>query len=273
VGATCKLDEVYTVYSTTYATNPSTGTAWTADDIHHLEAGVDLQSRSTGQTWRYARCTQVWVEVTYSAYDSPGTLVSVNLLTGCDVARIDSFSCSASEIPVSAGLKVQFSQDNADWYSSTGDLNGWDTLSQGTDEIDLSALGWSGPDFYYRAEFSTDGSATPVLDEVAANYSYCYLSGTLACRVLDTGIADSAWDALCWNETLAAGTDIAFEVRASNASFGEGDAMPAWMAVGGAWPVMTGLPAGRFKQWRAALTTVEASQTPVLHEVRVHYTP
>lgn len=48
----------YDVYSTTYAANPATSSAWTWSDINNLQAGVSIR--------RPARCTQVWVNVFYT---------------------------------------------------------------------------------------------------------------------------------------------------------------------------------------------------------------
>jgi hypothetical protein len=95
-------------------------------------------------------------------------------------------------------------------------------------------------------------------------------SGTIASQVLDTGINGDRWDALFWDETLPAGTDITFEVRASDTLSG-GFPDTAWVPVGGTSPVTSGLSSGRYMQWRATLTTSDQSETPVLHEVRVYY--
>jgi hypothetical protein len=96
-------------------------------------------------------------------------------------------------------------------------------------------------------------------------------SGTLASQVLDTGAAGAIWNMLFWDETLMSNTDITFEVRASDTPFGAADATPSWTSVGGTSPVITGLPAGRYQQWRAVLTTSDTNNTPILHEVRLYY--
>jgi len=96
-------------------------------------------------------------------------------------------------------------------------------------------------------------------------------SGTIASQVLDTGIAGAKWNALFWDETLQSNTDITFEVRASDTLFTKDAATPSWISVGGTSPVTSGLPSGRYMQWRATLTTSDASKTPTLHEVRVYY--
>jgi hypothetical protein len=94
---------------------------------------------------------------------------------------------------------------------------------------------------------------------------------TIASQVRDTGIPGDSWDALIWDETLPLNTDITFEVRASDTLFAAGDVLPAWVSVGGTSPVTSGLPTGRYMQWRATLTTSDASVTPVLHEVRLYH--
>jgi predicted ribosomally synthesized peptide with SipW-like signal peptide len=96
-------------------------------------------------------------------------------------------------------------------------------------------------------------------------------SGTIASQVLDTGVSGAKWDALFWDETLPANTDITFEVRASNTSFAKNATTPSWTFVGGTSPVTSGLPSGRYLQWRATLTTSDTSKTPTLQEVTVDY--
>jgi len=97
-------------------------------------------------------------------------------------------------------------------------------------------------------------------------------TGTLASIVWDTGAPGARWDALFWDETLQGNTDITFEVRASNTSFDKSDSTPDWTDLGAAnSPLTSGLPSGRYMQWRATLTTSDTSQTPTLHEVRVYH--
>jgi hypothetical protein len=96
-------------------------------------------------------------------------------------------------------------------------------------------------------------------------------SGTIASNVLDTTMAGAVWDGLFWDETLASNTDITFEVRASDTSFNADDEALLWNDVGGTSPVVSGLPVGRYIQWRATLTTTDTANTPNLHEVRVYY--
>ena len=95
--------------------------------------------------------------------------------------------------------------------------------------------------------------------------------GTLASQVFDTGSAGTRWDSLSWDSTFVAGTNITLEVRASNTLFSKTDALPAWQQSGWPSPVNSGLPSGRYLQWRTTLSTSDMSRTPILNEVRVWY--
>ncbi len=117
-------------------------------------------------------------------YPATGLLVSTNILAGQTPSVIDSFTYNASSIPAGTGLAVQFSKDNANWWSSAGVFGNWDTLSSGSHTIDLSARGWGGSYFYYKIQFTSDGTDTPVLDSVssvfyAKEYNSYSASGTL----------------------------------------------------------------------------------------------
>jgi len=204
----------YATYSHQWDNNLQTGQPWTWAEIDALQIGVGLRrpTGSGGPAGRWTHCTQVYVEVNYSPYNSPGTLTSVNLLSGETVVSIDSFSYNASAIPSGTGLKVQFSQDNSTWYNSSGNSGQWDTLSQGSHSIDLSGLDWSGANFYYKMEFTSDGTGTPVLDEISVNFSTYYASGDLTSSAYDAG-HDADWGTISFTIDEPSATDIQFQIR------------------------------------------------------------
>ena len=111
-------------------------------------------------------------------YYATGTLISKNLLspTADTASSIDYFGYNCTTTATTT-LKVQFSQDRTNWYSSTGTLDGWDNLENGdhlstSTAIDLSALNWDGPYFYYKILFETsDTSTTPILGEIKMYYT------------------------------------------------------------------------------------------------------
>ena len=109
-------------------------------------------------------------------YASSGQWTSNNLLHNKDASNIDNFIYTLSSKPAGTGATVQFSRDKVNWYNSTGILNGTDTLIQGTNMIDLTALNWVGPSFYYKIVFTSDGLGTPVLDSVSmGEINFCSL--------------------------------------------------------------------------------------------------
>ncbi|MDO9579587.1 MAG: hypothetical protein Q7J06_03335, partial [Bacteroidales bacterium] len=69
---------------------------------------------------------------------------------------------------------IQFSQDNINWYDSAGVLNASSTLTTGVNNtIDLSGLGWTSANFYYKTTFtSSDGVGTPVLDDISVVFTF-----------------------------------------------------------------------------------------------------
>ena len=157
----------------------------------------------------------------------------------------------------------------------------WYTVETWTDEdddnlyhfydIDLSGYNMSSQ-FYvaFDAQMGT-GDYLYIDDLVFTQLNEYYTLGTLASQVFDTGASGTIWNMLIWDETLMSNTDITFAVRASDTPFNAGDATPFWTLVGGTSPVITGLPAGRYMQWRVTLTTSNTANTPTLHEVRLYY--
>jgi len=109
---------------------------------------------------------------------TPGILISTNLLEDqpLPIESVESFNYTASSKPADTTLRVQFSQDNVNWYNSAGVLGEWDILNEGFHSIDLSGLGWFGNNFYYKMEFYSNPQrdATPVLDEISVSFIMHY---------------------------------------------------------------------------------------------------
>jgi len=210
-GTPAKITTSYATYSNQWNNNPETGQPWTWSEIDALQIGVGIQYPKANN---WTRVTQVYTEVNYTPYPLSGTVTSTNLLSGETVVSIDSFDYIASAIPSGTSLKVQFSQDSTNWYNSAGTPDGWDTLSQGTNNIDLSGLSWSGANFYYHMLFTSDTSDTPVLDEIRVNFSTYYSSGDLVSSTYDTGYdLDWCWGTISFTIDEPSGTDIKFQIR------------------------------------------------------------
>ncbi len=149
----------------------------------------------------------------------------------------------------------------------------WQFFSGIIDEARISNVVCS-PD-WIKTEYNNQSSPSSFcsVGSVEQQTTTYITPGTIASQVWDTGISGARWDGLFWDEILSSGTDITFEVRASDTLFAKDtpDATLPWTSVGGIPPVTSGLPSGRYMQWRATLITSDTSQTPILQEVRVYH--
>src|SRR6056297_480241 len=110
-------------------------------------------------------------------YVSTSTITSADLISESNVSSIDSFYYNATSIPSGTSLEFQFatSSNSGPWYNSSGSAGSWDTVSTtGGDTIDLSSLNWSANSFYYKMRMTSDGTSTPVLDNIKVNYTIDY---------------------------------------------------------------------------------------------------
>ena len=205
--------------------------------------------RQSGTAWRHIG----------AAYYSPtGTRTGyINGISGLSSPSVGWGSINAS---ISVGAWAGTIPTWSDWWRGN------------IDEVRISnnALSnqWIATEYnntYSPSTFYTVGARTSPPSDYAP-------SGTIASVVFDTNSMNARWDALEWDEGLAGGTDITFDVRAADTSFVKENTTLAWTSVGGTSPVYAGLPRGRYFQWRATLTTADTAVTPTLNEVRVFYT-
>ncbi len=100
-----------------------------------------------------------------------GVAKSTNLLGAVsNVEAIDRFVITSATFPASTSATVQFSQNGATWYSAGGVLGGSTAVSAGTNSVDLTALGWSGSNFYYRFNLTGGGGNSPSVDAISVQY-------------------------------------------------------------------------------------------------------
>jgi len=144
------------------------GLAW---NLYHFYYKIEFTSDGSGTPVLDDISVSFSGPSVYQTYYGNGTLLSTNLLNGETVAGITSFSYNASALPAGTGLSVRFSQNGSTWYSSAGVADGWDTLAAGVHTIDLTGLAWTGANFYYQMQFTSDGTATPVLDDVNVSFT------------------------------------------------------------------------------------------------------
>jgi hypothetical protein len=199
------------------------------------------------------------------AYDNRNYIYAFNGTNTRNFLRynISGNSWSAlANIPTTVGAGGSLASDNGNYIYA---FNG--TTTPYFWRYDISNNNWSDAAVANPpSNVGAGGSLTYV-----AGFSEYISLGTLASPVFDTGHAAAQWDSLSWDSTLVAGTNITLEVRASNTLFSKTDALPAWQQSGWPSPVNSGLPSGRYLQWRTTLSTSDISRTPILNEVRVWY--
>ncbi|MFZ2777676.1 MAG: FISUMP domain-containing protein, partial [Candidatus Moraniibacteriota bacterium] len=119
------------------------------------------------------------------------TTTSTNLLTSSPAFTINNFHYNIATLPATSSIRIQFSKDNTNWYSASGTLSVWTTISTlGGADIDLAdfvtASSWTnGNAFYYRVEINstTDHTQTPTIEDIRLDYVPLSGSGGL---VFDT---------------------------------------------------------------------------------------
>jgi hypothetical protein len=231
------------------------------------------------------------VDVTYRPYQSSGSVksVAVPMATNARLTAGKLLTWNDTE-PTNSDIKYQVQYYNSTWQlipdsvlpgNSTGfDTSGVDissvkaaysqirlvaNMSTSDNLISPSIQDWT-ITYYYRKYAAVEPSASaPGIESL----SHCF-SGSIASKVFDTGKNGALWRSLSWTETLPAGADIVFEVRASDTLFAKDAVSPTWVSAGSTSLVTTGLPSGRYQQWRATLTT-SGTGTPVLGDVMAMY--
>jgi hypothetical protein len=152
-----------------------------------------------------------------------------------------------------------------------GRIEGTDLIDGILDEVRISNISRSAS--WITTEYNNQNSPLTfyTVGTKASPPSDYVPSGTIASAVFDTGNAGKRWDSLQWDSAIIAGTNITFEVRASDTLFAMVDSTPPWIVAGWPSPVSLGLPSGRYLQWRSNLSTSDIANTPILNEVRVWY--
>ncbi len=127
-------------------------------------------------------------------YVTSGIIQSINLLSGISlVSLIQSFAYVLSSLPAGTGATIQFSQNGSTWYDSAGNAGTSSTLSQGSNTISLSALNWSGANFYYKISITGTGASTPTFDDITLNYLAITAPTNCALTALGDNAAHIVW--------------------------------------------------------------------------------
>jgi hypothetical protein len=282
----------------------STGGAVADDDLNYLYV---LRGSGQRNFYRYSIPNNTWSSMTSTpaAINSGGALTYVNqtslyALRGGGQRNFYRYSIplntwssmTVTPAAINSGGALVYSGGNylyalrgngtTDFYRYSIPLNTWSSMTVTPAAINIYAFNGSSQKFWVYNIFANTWNDTVVSDPpdmVGWGGSLTYVAGssgyisrgTLASPVNDTRTAGVKWDLLLWDSTTVAGTNLTFEVRASNTSFTKTATLPAWQQSGWPSPVNSGLPSGRYIQWRATLSTSNSSRTPILNEVRISY--
>jgi outer membrane protein assembly factor BamB len=248
--------------------NVATGGALAWDGSSYVYA---LRGGTTTAFWRYDIVANSWtaMAVTPNNVGAGGALVydgssNVYALQGGSSTAFWRYSIASNSWTTLAVTAANVVAGGALTYDGLSNIYAFQGGSTAFWKYDIETNSWTtlSP---APASISAGGALSIVKKATHSN------SGNVASRVLDTGIGASRWDALFWDRDLQTSTSITFEVRSSDTLFVANDSSPAWIGVGGVSPLNTGLPSGRYKQWRATLTTSDTLKTPSLNEVRIYY--
>ncbi len=259
------------------------GSKWDLSAFHYFGIAVhqvsDNEYTVLGTTESYGRGDwDVWLIKANISGNLQGSLVSTNLLSGQGAYSIDAFRCTTI-IRAGSGLDVQFSQDGLVWYDSNGNMNQRNTLSDGSNFIDLSGLGWEGYSLYYRMDFTSNIDNAPILQNVALLYSQYLQIGLLESTQFDSGTYPK-WRMLNWSAATPSGTELKFQLRSGEGhdeliieAFRGPDGSPATFYTASGQYLCECHERHRWLQYKAYLSTTDQSISPVLEEVSITYLP
>jgi hypothetical protein len=159
----------------------------------------------------------------------------------------------------------------------------------------ITGLG-TNPYLQYQAIFTTDDTTvTPVLNDIAINFTHSVTSGWLESSPYNTGVATNVIDSLSWTENLPTDTDAQIQIRTAADNAGSPGAWSAWIGPDGTgssyWNSVNTYPGGcsgsgtitcniapvlrdgvgdQWFQYKVALTTGGANN-PIFSDISIGY--
>ncbi|UCH88104.1 MAG: hypothetical protein JSV49_07505 [Thermoplasmata archaeon] len=206
-----------------------------------------------------------------------GEFISENMISSTDIYSIDTFYCY-SIIPDNTEIRIQFSQDKAAWYNSNGFVFSWNTISSGTEKLDLSPLNWNTPDFYYRIQMSSNVISIPIVTNVTLAFRHYAYYGTLTSYSYRGSVENVNWDMLSWTTIEPKDTQIKFQLRSAGTknalldkNFVGPDGTPDnYYKSSNLWEIWDGHDGDSWMQYRVYFISY-GKRTPTLENIEFSY--
>jgi hypothetical protein len=203
-----------------------------------------------------------------------GEFISKDLLEGNGVSGFGSFHYNSS---IMGALFVQFSHDLVNWYDSNGVLDGWDIMNDGVNSIDLSDLGATNLNFYYRVNLSSFVFNVPILSNISLEVHRFLPSGSLISEPFNT-IEKDVWKAIQWTSITPEETEIKFHIKSSTTEVGLGaeafigpDGNPSSYYTTSGENIGSSHDADQWIQFKAYLIATNEGKTPILEDITISY--
>jgi hypothetical protein len=183
---------------------------------------INLGYLILGTTYSFGKDSHdMWLLKTHKSYNlyTNGMISSNDLIKDQNTTSINVFNYTAI-LQHDTNIKIQFSKDNTNWYSSSGVLNDSDYLENGTNSILLSSLKWDVwklgcSKFYYRALFHTYNENIPILKNINLSFNKYNNIGTYVSQTFNSGNG-VIWKYLTLSASWSNDTELRIQLRSGN---------------------------------------------------------
>ncbi|MEA3558715.1 MAG: hypothetical protein U9R75_05610, partial [Candidatus Thermoplasmatota archaeon] len=141
-------------------------------------------------------------------------LISTDLMEGIIASSVYQFEV-VSYISAGSKVLVSFSDDGAEWFDSTGQIDAWDEIISTPGRINLFDDGWPHEAFHYRIKIQSSGSDDSQIGSIKLKYRVYAETGSYISPIFEKN-GPTRWSMLNWTGDIPEGTNITYQVRSAN---------------------------------------------------------